>query len=244
LIANEGAVAALAERYPTGIYTMTFDTQFDGARTASVVLPSTDLPPVPYVLSLNLMETRSATADFRVNWLPWAGANTNTDRIQFTLVDLANRIVIDTSDSATKHPLTALSTNITILGNDQDNRELSPNRSYIARLRFERRARAESLTYPGVRGTAADFSEVAFYLSTFSPTATYRSSATFNRTNGVVQVRVGTFPQIGRTYGVYESPDLRTWNFIRTETVTTNNVILFTTPPAGSGPFYKTVLLP
>jgi hypothetical protein len=171
--------------------------------------------------------------------------NTNTDTIQFSVERLNGAPVFSSEDSNTKHPLLPTSTSVIIFSaHGSTSSELVANQSYIARLRFERRIKSESATYPGARGTGAVFSETAFYISTFDASKLYKAAASFDRTNSIVQIKVGTSPQIGRSYAVYETRDLRTWNYVTTANVTSTNIILFTTPPSDPAVYYKSVLLP
>jgi hypothetical protein len=224
---------------------MRFDTQFDGARTSSVVLPPIELPPQPFIQNFSNVWKIAPGADFTIRWSAWPNVNTNTDKIVFSVERLTGAAVFSSDDSNTRHPLLPVSTNVIIFGeHGNTSSELAANQSYIARLRFERRLKSESPTYPGARGTGAVFSETAFYISTFDASKLYKAAATFDRTNVLVQIKVGTSPQIGRSYAVYETRDLRTWNYVATENVTTTNIILFTTPPSEPAVYYKAVLLP
>lgn len=247
LVVTNGVAAALADGYPAGLYTMLFETQYDGSRTSSVALPPIEFPPQPFIQNYSNVWKITTTDDFPIRWAPWQNANTNTDTIVFSVETLSGTVLFSSANATTKHPLLATSTNVFIFGKDGDTPgELSQNQSYIARLRFERRNKTEEPTYPGARGTGAVFSELAFYISTFDPAKTYKSSATFDRTNQVVQIKIGTFAQIGRTYAVYESFDLKTWNFIKTQALTPTNATMLTIPPVSptASAYYKTSLLP
>jgi hypothetical protein len=156
------------------------------------------------------------------------------------LTDLAGRVIIDSDDPNTKHPLTVSSNQVIVLGNSQNDRELRANASYIVRLRFEHSKHTENNSYPGARGEVAVFSETAFYISTLDPKQLFRESVLILPTTKEVQIRVSS-PQIGRTYALYQSSDLQNWTLVNTQKMTT--AILTTFAPV-DGAFFKAVLLP
>jgi hypothetical protein len=247
LSAVEGTAGALAERYPAGVYMMRLETDLDGVRTASIGLPASDLPPVPFILNFSNVFRITPSGDFTLRWLPWTGADTNTDTVQFTIERVGGSVFIDSEDSDTRHPLTALSTNVTIFGPHVDSSEnqipaeLLSNQSYIARLRFERRVKAESASYPGARGTGAVFSELAFYISTFTSTylANFRERAAL--TNGLVQISIPTPLQINRPYTLFQTHDFINWTIVKHEPLTAP---FFRIPPPTEPTFYKAAILP
>jgi hypothetical protein len=246
----EGSSASLSNRFPSGLYTMQFDTAADGVRTSSIELPPTDLPPVPLILNFSNVFKITPSGDFTLHWLPWTGADTNTDTIQFTVEQIGGAPFIDSDDSDGRHFVNALSTNVTIFGphNDSSGNEIDAdlvsNRSYIARLRFERRIKAESASYPGARGTAAVFSELAFYISTFSPSYITNFSNKIALTNGLVQINVPTSLalQQRRPYTLFETHDLINWTIARTEILT--NYFIRIPPPTDPVTIFKLGIIP
>ena len=238
--AADGVAASLADRYPAGVYTMRFDTRIDGARTSAVTLPPIELPPLPFILNFSNLWQGSAGAGFPIRWRPWANVNTNTDTIQFSIEKLNGAVVFSSEDPNTKHPLLPTSTNVVVLGD-----ELLSKQSYLARLRFERRVRTESPNYPGARGTAAIFSELAFYVSTLSTNYMTNFTSKVTLTNGLVQIGVSansTTPlQINRPYTLFETHDFMNWSIAKVEALT---VPYFRIPPPSEPTFYKAAILP
>lgn len=229
----EPDATALALHYPTGLYAFRFDTTHDGLRTSSVKFASVTLPPAPQVLRLPALSFVKANADYNVGWKPWVGADTNNDSIEFTLEDAFGR-TLDLGNVG----LTVLSTNILISNNNNQN----ANRSYLARLRFVHGTSSEKSSYPGARGTATIVSETDFYISTLNSASPFSESSFALNAAGQLQFRV-TNPQLGRTYVLYGTQDLASWQAIQTNTVTGNALIL-TLPPSLPRAFFKTVLLP
>jgi hypothetical protein len=229
----ENSLAAVASRYPMGAYSFQFDTATDGLRTTSVNLPANALPPLPRVLRLPSLAFVRAGSDYKVSWLPWTGADTNRDSIEFTLQDGFGRLL-----ALGDLGLTAASTNVTILREHNE----TANRSYIARLRFVQRKSGETAAYPGARGTATLVSETAFYISTLNSSSPFSEGSVALNPARQLQFRV-TNPQVGRTYVIYESADLATWRPLQTNRVTGNALIIVVPPTLPMG-FFKTVLIP
>ncbi|HEY6228359.1 MAG TPA: hypothetical protein VI282_14655, partial [Verrucomicrobiae bacterium] len=182
----------------------------------------------------------SAGAGFAIRWRPWPNVNTNTDTIQFSIAKLNGTNVFSSEDPNTKHPLLATSTNVNVLGGELDSKQ-----SYLARLRFERRVRTESLSYPGARGTAALFSELAFYVSTLSTNYMTNFTSAVTLTNGLVQIGVSansTTPlQVRRPYTLFETHDFVNWSITKVEAL---SVPYFRIPPPTEPTFYKAAILP
>jgi hypothetical protein len=205
-----------------------------------VTLPPIELPPAPFIQNFSNLWQGSAAAGFAIRWRPWPNVNTNTDTIQFSVEKLNGTNVFSSEDSNTKHPLLATSTNVAVLSD-----ELLAKQSYIARLRFERRVRTESSSYPGARGTAAVFSELAFYVSTLSTNYMTNFTSKVTLTNGLVQIGVpanSTVPlQINRPYTLFETHDFVNWSIAKVEALT---VPYFRIPPPTEPTFYKAAILP
>lgn len=229
--AAEASAGALAQNYPTGVYHFRFETLSDGLRTSMVNLASTELPPLPRVRNFSTLTQINYDATQPIAWDPWVGVNTNSDRILFTIYNLNGAPQLDTQE------LSPTTNRYTISANRLRDRSV-----YVARLRFERSEAFENATYPGARGTAAVFSETAFYIATFPafrigrPTLTLPDQIKFTISELAV----------GRTYALSASSDFRTWTRLKTVTVnsTVARIQSYTNNLAGERGFYRWELIP
>lgn len=235
LTVAEGFAGSLAEHYPAGAYRFNFSALHDGARTSTVTLASTELPPIPEIIGFTNLQTIRARADLEIRWLKWPNADPKTDSVDFTLTDALG---VDVNLGATG--LDARS-NVVAIFRDT----LTDNRSYLGRLRFIRHQTAEQPSYPGARGRASLISETTFYISTLG---TNSSSSPFAMNSVVLngsrqlQFRVSN-PLPGRAYRIYKSEDLVNWTPFQTNAV--SGAALFVTIPLNfPRAFFKMALLP
>jgi hypothetical protein len=237
LAAADDSAASLAGRYPAGPYTFRFDTANDGMRTSAVTLATTDLPPLPHVRNFSTLAFRPATATFDITWLKWENADTNTDSVRFTLANSVGAVILDSGDVGAERQLAVTSTNMTVPSGT-----LRANQSYLARLRFERRANFEGAAYPGARGTASVFSEAAFYVSTLDRLRPFLAAGAVLNSAGDLQFRL-TNPLRGRTYALYATGDFQDWTLVGTQTVV-GTALFFTNTPSSDRAFFRALLLP
>jgi hypothetical protein len=225
--ALETSAATMAQNYPAGTYQFVFTTSNDGLRTSSVQLASTKLPPIPRMRNFTNLIALKPEVENTISWDPWVDINLATDRIRLTLESRSGDVVYD-SEAATGKAISAATNQVAI-----DDDLLPVNTLYIARLRFERRERFENPSYPGAKGDASVYSEVAFYLGTLNP-----RFVSYGVLDG--QAFFSANLSSGRTFALMTSTDLKTWTPVKTVRVTSSTTRqTFGIVPSNERAFYR-----
>ena len=221
----EGSAAELAQNYPAGTYQFVFNTLNDGVRTSSVRLDSTTLPPIPRIRNFGIITGLPTGDENLITWDPWIDVNKETDRVRFTLESRFGGVLFDSETAGNN--IDAATNRVRV------NYDLPANTVYLGRLRFERRERFELPSYPGAKGDAIRYSEVVFYVGTYS-----LRIRDVDLLNGDLRFSI-TLP-ISRTFALMTSTDLKTWTQVKTVRITSSTTKqIITAPPTGERAFYR-----
>ena len=186
-------VQELDTNYPTGNYTVTFNTVQDGTRSVTLPLPSSIFPEAPRILNFAAAQVVDPSLDFTIIW----SALTNG-----TFSDLVQMRIASQDDNQEVFETPFLSLNGTSNSTTIPALTLTPGRSYWVRVLFGKTlAFGSSYT----RGSSAYFSETQMPLITIG-TAFHPTLSVVSTSSGLFKLHANGTP--GRTYIVESTASL------------------------------------